>query len=161
MFESFFSNLLVVGFAFLGTGVLLYFSKFQRHGDSELDYVRALLIGTAQGVALIPGISRSGSTISTGLLLKMRKEKAFQFSFLLFIPAVIGAALAEGVKEWNSLSVTYLDLPAVFVAILVTSLVSFCFLKLVFRVIVKEKFHWFAYYCWAVGLLVILGQIIG
>jgi undecaprenyl-diphosphatase len=91
----------------------------------------------------------------------MKKEKAFQFSFLLFIPAVIGAALAEGVREWSSLSVTYLDLPAVFVALLITSLVSYFFLKLVFKLIVKEKFHLFAYYCWALGLLVIIGQIIG
>jgi undecaprenyl-diphosphatase len=161
MFESFFSNLLVVGFAFLGTGVLLYLSKLQKNRNSELNYAKALLIGTAQGVALIPGISRSGSTISTGLLLKMKKEKAFQFSFLLFIPAVIGATLAEGVKEWSNLSVTYLDLPAVVVAILVTSFVSYFFLKLVFKVIVKEKFHLFAYYCWALGSLVIIGQIIG
>jgi undecaprenyl-diphosphatase len=158
-FETFFSNLLVVGFAFLGTGVLLYLSKLQKNRSSELNYAGALLVGTIQGVALIPGISRSGSTISTGLLLKMKKEKAFQFSFLLFIPAVIGAALAEGVKEWNSLSVTYIDLPTVFLGIFITSLVSYFFLKLLLKVIVKEKFHWFAYYCWALGLFVIIEQI--
>jgi undecaprenyl-diphosphatase len=159
-FETFFSNLLVVGFAFIGTGVLLYLSKLQKNRNSDLNYARALLIGTAQGVALIPGISRSGSTISTGLLLKMKKEKAFQFSFLLFIPAVIGAALAEGVNEWNSSSVTYIDLTTVFLGIFITSLVSYFFLKLLLKVIVKEKFHWFAYYCWALGFLIIIGQII-
>jgi undecaprenyl-diphosphatase len=158
-FEIFFSNLLVVGFAFLGTGVLLYLSKLQKNRNSELNYAGALLIGTAQGVALIPGISRSGSTISTGLMLKMKKEKAFHFSFLLFIPAVIGAALAEGVKELSSLTVTTLDLPTLSLGILVTSLVSYFFLKLLFKVIVQEKFHWFAYYCWALGLLVIIEQI--
>jgi undecaprenyl-diphosphatase len=93
-------------------------------------------------------------------MLKMKKEKTFQFSFLLFIPAVIGAALAEGVKEWNSLTVTTLDLPTLFLGMLVTSLVSYFFLKLLFKVIVKGKFHWFAYYCWALGLLVIIEQII-
>jgi undecaprenyl-diphosphatase len=159
-FETFFSNLLVVGFAFLGTGVLLYLSSLQKKRNSELNYIRALLIGTAQGVALIPGISRSGSTISTGMLLKMKKEKAFQFSFLLFIPAVIGAALAESVKEWSSLTVAFIDLPTALLGIFVTSLVSYFFLKLLFKVILKEKFHLFAYYCWALGLLVIIEQII-
>jgi len=160
IFESFFSNLLVVGFAFIGTGVLLYISKLQKNRDSRLDSTRAVLIGTAQGIALIPGVSRSGSTISTGLLLKLKREKAFQFSFLLFIPAVIGAALAEGVKEWGSLTVAYLDLPAVFVGIVVTSLVSYVFLRLLLKIIVREKFHWFAYYCWALGTLVVIAQIL-
>ena len=159
-FEAFFSNLLVVGFAFIITGVLLYLSKLQKNRNSELNYAKALLIGTVQGVALIPGISRSGSTISAGLLLKMKKEKAFQFSFLLFIPAVIGAALAEGVKEWSSLAANDVDLLTVFLGVLVTSLVSYLFLKLLFMVILKEKFHWFAYYCWALGLLVIAEQLI-
>lgn len=161
IFESFFTNLLVVGLAFIGTGVLLYISNLQKNRNSELDYFKAVLIGAVQGVALIPGISRSGSTISTGLLLKLKKEKAFQFSFLLFIPAVIGASLAEGVKEWSSLAVTSLDLPTVFIGIFITGLVGYVFLKLLLKIIVKEKFHWFAYYCWTLGALVIIAQILG
>lgn len=161
LFESFFSNLLIVGFAFIGTGILLYLSKLQRNRNAELDTPKALVIGTIQGVALIPGVSRSGSTISTGLLLKMKKEKAYQFSFLLFIPAVIGAALAEGIKEWSSLSVASFDLPTLLLGIFVTSIVSFVFLKLLFRIVIKEKFHWFAYYCWVLGSIVVITQVFG
>ena len=111
--ESFFSNLLVIGYAFIATGVILYLSKLPKNKNRLLNYLDALLIGTAQGIALIPGISRSGVTISTGLLRHVKKEKAFQYSFLLFIPAVIGATVRTSVKEWHNLAVANIDVASI------------------------------------------------
>jgi len=79
LFESFFFNLSAVGAAFIVTGCILYATKLTLGRNRSINYFDALLIGTAQGVALIPGVSRSGITISTGLLRRVKKEKAFQF----------------------------------------------------------------------------------
>ena len=157
--KNLFSNLYAVGLAFLGTGVLLYLSKLQKTKNKSLNSVDALLIGTAQGVALIPGVSRSGATIATGLLLKVKKERVFLFSFLLYIPAVIGATLVEGVDEWGNLLAGNIDVAMILLGLVVTIIVSFVFIRLLLRVLLKEKLHVFAYYCWAVGFLVIVAQV--
>lgn len=159
LFESFFFNLLTVGIASIVTGCFLYASKLSRDRDKFINYLDALLIGTAQGIALIPGVSRSGVAISTGLLRRVKKEKAFQYSFLLYIPAVIGAAIGTGVKEWKSLTVAEIDASLIVSGLVVTAILGYLFLKLLFKVVVKEKFHMFAYYCWALGLIIILTRI--
>jgi len=159
-FEPFFSNLLAVGLAFIGTGCILYASKLTRDRNKPINYFDALLIGTAQGIALIPGVSRSGITISTGLLRRVKKEKAFQYSFLLYIPAVIGAAIATGVKEWKNLAAAELDVFSMVLGLVITAIVGYIFLKLLFKVVVKEKLHVFAYYCWTLGLIIVLTQIL-
>jgi undecaprenyl-diphosphatase len=160
LFESFFSNLLAVGVAFMMTGCILYASKLTRNRNKSINYLDALLIGTTQGIALIPGISRSGITISTGLLRKVEKEKAFQYSFLLYIPAVIGAAIGTSVTEWKSLAAAEIDALSIALGLVITAIVGYIFLKLLFKVIVKEKFHVFAYYCWALGLIIVLTRIL-
>jgi len=159
-FESFFTNLLAVGIAFIMTGCILYASKLSRNRNKSTNYFDALLIGTAQGIALIPGISRSGITISTGLLRKVKKEKAFQYSFLLYIPAVIGAAIGTSVTEWKNLAATEIDVLSIVFGLVITAIVGYVFLKLLFKVVVKEKFHAFAYYCWTLGLIIILTRIL-
>jgi len=160
IFESFFSNLLAVGLAFLFTGSLLYASKLRKNRNRPLNHLDALLIGTAQGIALIPGVSRSGATISTGLLRRVKREEALQYSFLLFIPAVIGATVGTSVKEWRNLAAVDIDVFSIFLGLIVTMIVGYIFLKLLFRIVIKERFHLFAYYCWALGLLIILTQIL-
>jgi undecaprenyl-diphosphatase len=159
-FESFFSNLLAVGVAFIVTGCILYASKLSRDRNKSINYFDALLIGTAQGIALIPGVSRSGITISTGLLRSVKKEKAFQYSFLLYIPAVIGAAIGTSVTEWKSLAATEINVLSIVFGLVITAIVGYVFLKLLFKVVVKEKFHVFAYYCWTLGLIIIFTRIL-
>jgi len=159
LFESFFSNLLAVGVAFMVTGCILYATKLTHNGNKSINYFDALFIGTAQGIALIPGVSRSGITISTGLLRRIKKEKAFQYSFLLYIPAVIGAAIETSVTEWNNLVAGEADIFAMIFGFVVTAIVGYVFLILLFKVVVKEKFHVFAYYCWAIGLIIIFTRI--
>jgi undecaprenyl-diphosphatase len=157
--KSFFSDVSVIGLALIINGCILYVLKLQKNKNRLLNSLDALFIGTAQGIALIPGISRSGATISTGLLRRVKKEKAFQYSFLLFIPAVIGATLAEGVKEWHNLAAADIDIASIALGLIATSVVSYIFLRLLRRIVVNERLHLFAYYCWALGFLIILIQI--
>jgi undecaprenyl-diphosphatase len=157
IFASFFDNLLIVGGALLATGVLLFVSK-RRKNNKALSYLDSFFIGIAQGIAIIPGVSRSGATISTGLLRSVNKEVAFKFSFLLSIPAVLGAAVAQ-LGDLNLL-VSNGDVAAVVVGVLVSMVVGYLSLKALQRIVMKQKFHLFAFYCWAAGILVVLSQIL-
>lgn len=151
-FESLYLNLLTVGIALPINGFFLYVSKLRRNNDKKLSHMDSLLVGIAQGVAIIPGISRSGVTIATGLLRKVKKETAFKYSFLLSIPAVMGATIAES----RNLVVSNVDMAAMFLAVITSMIVGYIFLKLLQKIVMKEKFHLFAYYCWIAGLSIII-----
>jgi len=159
LFESFFNNLLAVGVAFLITGIFLFVSERPRNHIKPLNALNALLIGIAQGFALIPGISRSGLTISTGLLRNIDRQKAFTFSFLLFIPAVLGATIATAAEAPRAVA-TAADYLLVILALAVTIVVGYVFLKLLQKTLLAARFHLFAYYCWAVGFIIVLTQIL-
>ena len=92
--SSLFSNLKAVGIALLFTGILLLLTRFSE-GKRELKIIDSIIIGFSQALAIIPGLSRSGATISTGLLLGLDKKQVTTFSFLLVIPAIIGATILE------------------------------------------------------------------
>jgi len=149
--ETISSNLLIVGLALLVTGIFLYASGHVKDGK-ELNYLDSLLIGIAQGVATIPGISRSGFTISTGLLRKVKREKVFKYAFLLSIPAVLGAMAATIVKEHESLTNASIDLSLTVLGVITSFIVGYIALNLLQRIFMKQKFHLFAYYCWIIGI---------
>jgi len=155
IFESFFYNLFAVGIALLITGSFLYVSERRKNGE-ELGLFDSLLIGIAQGISIIPGISRSGATITTGLLRKVEKEKAFRYSFLLSIPAIIGASVTESMR----VNMDNIDVAVMFLGVVTSMIVGYVSLKLLLKVVLKEKFHLFAYYCWTVGVIVILSQVL-
>ncbi len=159
LFESFFDNLLIVGLAFLVTGVFLFISERSKKYDRPLGYLDALLIGIAQGFALIPGISRSGLTISTGLLRRIDRQTTFTFSFLLFIPAVLGAAVATAAQA-PEIATNTQDYSLIILALAVTVSVGYVSLKLLQKILLAARFHLFAYYCWAVGFVVIMAQVL-
>jgi len=147
--EYFFNNLFLVGFSLIITGILLYFTK-NKDGKNKLNFSDSILIGVAQAIALVPGISRSGSTISMGLLRDIDKKVTFEFSFLLSIPAIIGANLFEISKfgvNFNSLLIPLL------VGTTIAVIVGYLSLKFLFKTIQKEKFYLFSYYCWIVGII--------
>jgi undecaprenyl-diphosphatase len=155
IFESFFYNLFAVGIALLITGSFLYVSERRKNGE-ELGLLDSLLIGVAQGISIIPGISRSGATITTGLLRKVEKEKAFRYSFLLSIPAIIGATVIESMR----VNVVNIDVAVMFLGVLTSMIVGYVSLKLLLKMVLKEKFHLFAYYCWTVGAIIIFSQVL-
>ena len=163
LFESFFSNLWAVGAAFIITGTFYSFLVIfdsRRNQNKQLNHLDAVLMGVAQGIALIPGVSRSGVTITTGLLRKVDKQSVFTFSFLLFIPAVVGATILTAVETRN-LAAADIDITTVFFGLAITVIVGYFSLKLLRRIVLKGRFHLFAFYCWAIGFIVVLTQILG
>ena len=140
------------------TGTLLYVSKPKKSGE-PVDYVDAILIGVAQGISIIPGLSRSGATISTGFMRGIDKRKVFDFSFLLSIPAILIATIAES-SELPSLLLNIEDLYPVLAGLIAAMVVGFISLKILQRIILEEKLHYFSPYCWAAGTLVVLSQIL-
>jgi undecaprenyl-diphosphatase len=149
--EDMFSSLSLIGVSLLVTGTLLYLSdKFSpSHVKKDISYVDALIIGTIQGIAILPGISRSGSTISIGILRGIERRTAATFSFLLSIPAILGAVALEA-KDISTLA----DTPQ-FIPYLLGMLVAFgsgyIAIAALIRVVMKRKLSWFSVYCWAIG----------
>ncbi len=146
--ESLFAKPELVGYALLVTAVIIFISKFIRLKRINI-YLVAFIIGTVQGIAIIPGLSRSGLTISAGLVLSMGFAFSFRFSFLLSIPAIAGALiLGAGDTSLYGSQIFYLIIGAVFSAIF-----GFLALYLLQKIILKEKFHYFAYYCVIAGIV--------
>jgi len=151
--ESAAQNVTFVSLALIATGFLLFFSdRFARGKKTErtATVADALLVGVAQGIGTLPGISRSGVTISAGLLRGYSREFAVRFSFLMSLPAVLGATLLE-LKDALEQSVDPALIPYCAVGVAVAAVVGLFAIKLVNLLSNKGKFGAFAYYCWAAG----------
>lgn len=153
--EAFFSNFLPMAVAFLICGVVLSLSKTGQEQEENVTYLIALAIGIAQGIALIPGISRSGLTITTAILLGVRREKAFKFSFLLSIPAIVGALGLTLYRQYEVLTFVGIGWTEIFVGITVSLVVSYFALKLLRKTLLGKKFYLFAFYCWFIGVVLL------
>ena len=162
MFQSIakqlFSSSFFTGLMLMVTGLLLWLTRRAEPGRKgvgieSFSKTKALIIGIVQGLAIIPGISRSGSTISIGLLLGIDREVAARYSFLLSIPAIIGAG-ALSLKD----SLSHTD-PAIRLSLMgaaAAALVGYGALKVLLRMVKKGRLYVFAPYCWLVGILAIL-----
>ena len=158
--EVFGSGLLIVGIMLIVTASLLTFSYFAKPRQKEnISPVHAFVIGIAQACAVMPGLSRSGSTIATGLLLGNKKEKLAQFSFLMVIPPILGEALLD-VKDilevGFSEAMSGLSPMAAIIGFLAAFL-SGCFAcKWMINIVKKGKLIWFAIYCFIIGGVAII-----
>jgi undecaprenyl-diphosphatase len=149
-FEALFEKTSYLGVCFLFTAAVLLASRFLRLNKKFPDFPAAFLIGVAQGVAIIPGISRSGMTIAVALILGLGFEFSFRFSFLLSIPAVLGAvALEAGNIPWGGG-----HWPQLALAVLVAALAGFLALGLLEKILVRDYFHRFAAYLFLLGIVV-------
>ncbi len=142
--EKAFSSFLFLGIAFLFTGTILFFTKFSKT-HSKINYKNSLFIGLFQLLALFPGISRSGMTISSGLFSGIGREKATKFSFLLFIPLAVGAFLSEIGEFYISFSLI--------LSFLICLILSLFFLNFLLRIVKKNLFWLFSFYCFIVGII--------
>lgn len=150
--ESLFGRPYVAAGALLVTGTFLFVTRYARETrrDGRVGWLDAILIGLAQAVAICPGISRSGATISAGLFRGVDRAQAARFSFLLLIPAMAGAA----VLEMRKLSEVPTEaLAPLLVGGAVSAVVGLLALVALIRVVIAGKLHYFSYYCWALGLL--------
>lgn len=153
------SGLLIVGICLCITALLLAFAFYAKPRQKEnISPLHAFIIGIAQAVAVLPGLSRSGSTIATGMLLGNKKEKLAQFSFLMVIPPILGEALLD-VKDIAEVGVSTAMAGISPLALAIgffTAFVSGCFAcKWMINLVKKGKLIWFAIYCVLVGALCI------
>ena len=145
-------DLKVLGLCFAASGVFVASSKLRRGGSKTVSARAALLIGLAQALALLPGFSRSGLTISVALLAGVKREEAFRFSFLLSIPAVLGALLLTLIKS----SVNAALIPPLLVGGVTAVVVGYLSLSILRKLLMKGFFHLFGFYTIALGLLLLL-----
>lgn len=148
-FESLFSNIKLVGFALLITAAMNYFTDKSQTKKHEISYSDSLIVGMFQAFAIIPGISRSGSTIFSGVKRGIGKKDAAEFSFLLSVPAVFGANVLEILGNSGDKSVPVITYLLGFLAALVSGYFA---IRLVFQFLAKKNFRIFAYYAFLLGL---------
>jgi len=153
--ESFFDNILLVSIMLLVTGLILFISDKVKNTDREqLNLPTSLFIGFAQSIAIIPGISRSGSTVSAGIFAGLKRDVAVRFAFLLSIPAIIGAVILKS-KELSDVLTHDLLLPYLLAGIS-AAIVGYLSISLLIQLIRKAKLIYFSIYCWIVGCLTIV-----
>jgi undecaprenyl-diphosphatase len=147
-------NLVLVGSMLLITASLLSFAHFARKGEQKITFWRSFIIGIAQAMAVMPGISRSGATIATGLLLKTKKDEVARFSFLMVLIPILGAAFLDLVggdfSKATDISATTLLIG--FFAAFISGLVACAWM---IRIIKRGKLIYFAIYCLIIGLIAI------
>ena len=156
--EIFGSGLLVVGFCLLITASLLTFSYYARPRQKEhISWKDALVIGIAQAVAVLPGVSRSGSTIATGIMLGNKKEKLAQFSFLMVIPPILGEALLDVMKAMKGEAVMGNIETVPLIVGFVAAFISGCLAcKWMINIVKRGKLIYFGIYCAIIGVVTIL-----
>jgi len=160
--KAMFTSVTFTSLMLLVTGTILWISKRRadsERGIEEMKTTDAFLIGIMQGLAIIPGISRSGATISTGLLRGIKKELAFRYSFLLSIPAIIGALGLQLREAFLEQALPSHPLPWIGGA-LVAAIIGYISLVLFRKIILGKKLHIFAYYCWTIGTISLIIRIV-
>lgn len=155
-------GLLIPGICLIITSVLLFFSDRMKSGDINAESATgfsAFRIGVAQGIATLPGLSRSGTTIAACLFSGYEKEFAVKFSFLMSVPAVLGAAVLE-VKDFTAGSCAASEIPLYLVGMLVAAVVGYVCIKTMLVIVKKHKFTFFSIYCLVVGVIAIVGACV-
>lgn len=160
--EHWLENALLAGCMLPVTGlILLMIPRIPRNEQSytQLSYKQAFLIGLAQAIAILPGISRSGSTIVAGLLTGLSRQSAATFSFLLAIPAILGATVLETAEI---LTDPHISTPLYLLAVgaIISAIVGLISLWLLVRWLEKGKLHYFAFWCIPLGILIVIMQLI-
>jgi undecaprenyl-diphosphatase len=158
LIEGISNNVLITGMCLILTGMSLIIADRAKEGtknDANASYTEAGVIGVAQGLAILPGLSRSGCTITASLLLGFDRDFAVKYSFIMSIPAILGAVVLE-VKDFSMDMVTQNQLMNYMVGTVIAAAVGFFAIKTMLVIVRGKKFKYFAYYCFAVGVLAIL-----
>lgn len=156
--ETIFRGTLFIGVFLIITGILLYMSERHKSGsitERDMTFKQAIALGVCQGLAVLPGISRSGATISAGLFAGLNREYAARYSFILSIPAVLGAGLIQ-IKDIVTIDVSAFVLVAGFLSSVIFGYLS---IKLLLKMIEGWNLDIFAFYCWIIGIITILATV--
>ena len=155
-------NMVFVGAALIVTGILLFLCDRVRKGrktERSATWLDALLVGVGQAVATLPGVSRSGMTITAGCFVGYERRFAVRFSFLLSIPAVLGANILS-IGDAVQAGINGAEVPMYLVGVITAAVVGYLCIRLLKYVADKGRFGAFAYYCWAVGILTLVLQAV-
>lgn len=154
--QLFTGNLKLVGGALLVTALLLISTQLVKSGTKKIPFLDALIIGFAQAAAVIPGISRSGATISTGLLLKNDRSEIARFSFLMVLIPIIGAAFLDILSISSESANTNLPVSSLILGFLAAYISGFMACSWMIRLVKRGNLYWFAIYCAVIGILSIV-----
>ncbi len=160
-FEDILQGILPVGITFIIGATIVYVSKYGKESTENMTYFAAIVIGIAQGLAAFHGLSRSGVTISAALLLGLKREKAFKFSFLLSIPAIIGDLVVEAYKQHGQIATSGLGWPELLVGVTVAIIIGYFALKFLSDIVQTRRFHYFAFYTWMLGAALVILALSG
>lgn len=153
IFEEMFSSVFAVGFFLMLTGILILLAETYgkaRKGIDKISFVDSVIIGIAQGCAIAPGLSRSGTTISASLLLGLERKLALRFSFLLSIPAILGASIFKSKAILHNIS------PQLLAGFIAAAISGYIAIWLFMKMIEKKSIRIFAYYCLIAGAVSII-----
>ena len=153
--EGLFSNILLVFFTLMMTAILMMTAQFLKFRNNDLSYGRSFLIGIAQAFAILPGISRSGSTIFMGMSLGIEREKVARFSFIMSIPAVFGATILK-LKDLMDTPLASSEILNLIVGTLVAFVSGYFAIIWLLDIVKKGKLQIFGYYCLVVSILGLL-----
>ena len=150
--ENLFSNMTYLGIFFIFSGVVVYSTKFSIERKSDINNKDAWFIGLLQALAILPGISRSGITISAGLFKGVSKRAAIRFSFLMSIPLILGASALKA----KDLMISNINLSILVISFIITFFVSLITIKLLIRIIKSDKFYLFGIYNIILGIIILI-----
>ena len=158
------TTLIVPGICFILTAIELLVAENWRpknHGrttEKNAKYSEALIVGAAQGVATFPGLSRSGTTIAAGIICGFEKNFAVRYSFIMSIPAILGALVLE-LKDIGEAAVSGSELVYFGVGALVAAVTGYFAIKVMLAAVRKKKYRYFAYYCFIIGLIAVFWNL--
>ncbi|MDP2925401.1 MAG: undecaprenyl-diphosphate phosphatase [Nanoarchaeota archaeon] len=154
--ESFFSSLYFLGVFFIISGILIYSTRFFKEKKEKLDLFDSIFIGIFQAIAIVPGISRSGATISGGVYRGLKKETAAKFSFLIAIPVILGASL----MELEGLILSKINYGILTISFILTFVISIVTIKILIRILNSDKFYLFGAYNFILGIIVLIWSLV-
>lgn len=153
--------LLIPGICLLVTGTLLIISDRVPDGGKgpkSVTYANSFIVGICQGIATLPGLSRSGTTITACLLSGFDRRFAVKYSFIMSVPAILGAAVLE-LKDFKPAQLVPGELKNYLIGMAVSAVVGYICIKTMLVVVRKKKFTYFAFYCYAIGIISIVGYL--
>jgi undecaprenyl-diphosphatase len=154
-FESSFFDPLSIAVGFIISGVFVMVTAFLKAGHKNLGQVDAILMGVGQGISIFSSISRSAATISTGIFRGVEREQLVRFSFLLSIPAILGAVIIDAIftqEQMGTEDIHSISVASYVIGASISAIVGYASIRILIRLVTRGRFYIFAFYCFAIGI---------